>query len=72
MEKFSAVTTDMITAVGAWRYQGTLFEDQLLRLIVDIPTSAQGDSFFREYKEVLKARFDQIDIWISGHEIRIL
>jgi len=27
---------------------------------------------FREYKETLKARFEQIDIWISAHEIQIL
>jgi hypothetical protein len=62
----------MITAIGSWRYQGTLYEDQLLRLIVDLPASAEAESFFREYKEVLKARFEQIDIWISSHEIQIV
>ena len=43
----------------------------LLRLIVDVPASLRADDFFRSYKETLKARFEQIDIWISAHEITI-
>lgn len=71
-EKFSATTTDMIMAVGLWRYRGTVYEDLLLRLIIDVPASSPADDSFREYKEVLKTRFQQIDIWISSHEIQIL
>jgi hypothetical protein len=44
----------------------------LWRFIVDVPASSPADDFFRNYKETLKARFEQIDIWISSHEIRIL
>jgi len=62
----------MITAVGSWKYQGTLYEDRLLRLIVDVEGSRPADEFFREYKEVLKAGFEQIDVWISSHEVEIL
>jgi hypothetical protein len=40
--------------------------------VVDVPSSVQADDFFREYKETLKARFEQIDIWVSSHEIQIL
>ena len=70
-EKFEATTTDVIPTVGRWRYRGTLYEDLLLRLIIDVPASEAADEFFRDYKEVLKARFEQIDIWISSHEINI-
>lgn len=62
----------MITAISAWKYQGTVYEDLLLRLIVDVPVSIPAADFFRDYKEVLKKRFEQIDIWISAHEIEIL
>jgi hypothetical protein len=72
IERFSATTADMITAVGSWKYQGTTYEDQLLRLIVDVEGSRLADGFFREYKGTLKARFEQIDIWISSHEVEIL
>ncbi len=72
VNKFSATTADMITAVGSWKYQGTLYEDQLLRVIVDVPALVEADDFFRNYKQALKTRFEQIDIWISRHEIEIL
>jgi hypothetical protein len=72
IEKFSATTADMLIAVGTWKYQGTRYEDQLVRLIVDIPGEEPAHAFFREYKELLKARFEQVDIWISSHEIEIL
>jgi len=36
LENFSATTLDLLTAVGSWKYQGTLYEDLLLRLIVDV------------------------------------
>jgi hypothetical protein len=72
LERFSATTADMITAIGSWKYGGTLYEDRLLRLIIDVQGSRLANEFLREYKETLKARFDQIDIWISSHEIEIL
>jgi hypothetical protein len=72
VERFSATTADTIVAIGSWKYQGTVYEDLLFRLIVDIPSVHRADDFFRNYKETLKARFEQIDIWISSHEITIL
>jgi hypothetical protein len=72
LQSFSATTLDLITAIGMWKYQGTVYEDLLWRFIVDVPASEPADDFFRQYKETLKARFEQIDIWISSHEIQIL
>jgi hypothetical protein len=62
----------MIAAVGSWKYQGTFYEDQLLRLIVDVPVSRSAEVFSRKYKQALKTRFEQIDIWISSHEIQMI
>jgi len=50
----------------------TVYEDLLVRLIIDVPSSVQADDFFRNYKETLKDRFQQADIWITSHEIQIL
>ena len=72
IERFAATTTDVIPAVGRWRYRGALYEDLVLRLIIDVPASEPADEFVRNCKEVLKVRFEQIDIWISSHEIQIL
>jgi hypothetical protein len=70
--KFRQTTLDLIAAIGTWKYQGTVYEDLLWRFVIDVPASSPADDFFRNYKETLKARFQQIDIWISSHEIQIL
>lgn len=72
VERFLGTTVDVITAIGTWKYRGTLYEDKLVRLIIDVPATESADDFFRQYKQTLKTRFEQIDIWISAHEIRIL
>jgi hypothetical protein len=72
LAEFSGTTADRVIAIGAWKYRGTIHEDELVRLLVDVPSVVQADDFFRDYKETLKARFEQIDIWISSHEIEIL
>jgi hypothetical protein len=72
LAEFSGTTADRVVAIGAWKYRGIVHEDELLRLVVDVPSSVQANDFFRNYKEILKARFEQIDIWISSHEIEII
>jgi hypothetical protein len=70
-DRFSGLTQELVQLHGIWRFAGKLFEDKLLRIRVD-----SGDStavaFLKSYKQVLKARFDQLDIWITAHEIEVV
>lgn len=72
VERFGATTTDSTRIVGRWIYQNQLYEDKLIRIIVDVPESENSETFFRRYKEVLKERFKQIDIWITSYEIEVI
>jgi len=40
-------------------------------LFVDVEDTAENEAFFKNFKDVLKSRFHQIEIWIVSHEIRI-
>ncbi len=40
--------------------------------MLDLCSFFEANDTFREYKEVLKERFEQIDIWISSREIQSL
>jgi hypothetical protein len=71
-ERFGATTTDSTRIVGRWIYQNQLYEDKLIRITIDVPESADSDTFFRQYKETLKERFKQIDVWISSYTIEII
>jgi hypothetical protein len=53
-------------------YGGTLYEDLLIRVIVDSSQPDEARTFLRQYKEVLKARFEQLDIWITAHDVDLI
>ncbi len=72
IERFGATTTDSARIVGRWLYQGQSYEDKLIRITVDVADTSESNSFFRTYKETLKKRFRQIDIWIASHPIEII
>jgi hypothetical protein len=51
---------------GAWESEGHVYEDNLTRFFVDVPDLAEHRAFFSEFKEKLKRRFDQLEIWIAS------
>ena len=71
-ERFGAVSSETQMIRGQWQHQGEVYHDELVRVFVDVPDLPEHMQFFLEYKERLKSRFQQIDIWISSHEIQIL
>jgi hypothetical protein len=70
-DHFSGITQDVTRITGTWKYGGTRYRDELLRIRVDTNDPA-AVTFFKAYKEVLKQRFRQIDIWIVAHEIEVI
>jgi len=57
---------------GIWIHEDIEYEDELIRFVLDVEDTPETEAFFREYKEVLKERFKQLDIWMTLHPIRIL
>jgi hypothetical protein len=53
-------------------YGGTLYEDLLVRVTVDSSQPDEAKGFLRQYKKVLKARFEQVDIWITAHDVEVI
>jgi len=70
-ERFGGITEDTLRITGTWKYGGTRYRDELLRIRID-SDDPQTTAFLREHKETWKKRFRQIDIWITAHEIEII
>ncbi|GFP32849.1 hypothetical protein HKBW3S42_01156 [Candidatus Hakubella thermalkaliphila] len=68
VEKFGAVTVEPQSVHGIWTHGSKEYSDELIRLI-DIETTSETEKFFKELKERLKIRFQQIEIWITAHPI---
>jgi hypothetical protein len=71
-EKFGAVSSETQTIRGRWRFDGESYRDDLVRLFVDVPDVPENRAYFIECKERLKARFQQLDIWLTTYPIEVL
>ncbi|MBI5760008.1 MAG: hypothetical protein HZA46_15935 [Planctomycetales bacterium] len=71
-DRFGAVSCETQTIQGLWSHEGTVFRDDLIRVFVDVPDVAESRQFFREFKERIKTRFQQIDIWLITYPIEVL
>jgi hypothetical protein len=71
-ERFGAASWEGQTLRGSWEHEGVVYQDNLARLFVDVPDQPEHREFFRQFKETLKARFRQLDIWITSHPIDVI
>ncbi|HWG42498.1 MAG TPA: hypothetical protein VN688_06890 [Gemmataceae bacterium] len=71
-QRFGAVSSETQIIRGLWHHQGQSYRDELVRVFVDVPDTAEIRQFFQQFKERLKTRFRQIDIWMTSYPIEIL
>ncbi len=71
-QRFGAVSCESQTIQGRWSQQGQSYRDDLVRVFVDVEDTAENRQFFVEYKELLKARFQQLDIWLTTHPLDVI
>jgi hypothetical protein len=73
VQKFGALTVDPHPVESRWTRSGVTYEDMLLKFIVDVDRDTdETQRFFREHKEQLKQRFEQLDVWVVAFPIRIV
>ncbi len=51
--QFGAVSFLPHTVLGSWVHEGARYEDELLRLVVDVDDSPENVQFFAGYKATL-------------------
>jgi len=69
--RFGAVSFLPENLQGIWMHQERTYSEENVRLFVDVEDTPGNAAFFTGFKEILKARFCQIDVWIISYEIRI-
>jgi hypothetical protein len=71
-QRFGAVSSETQSIQGRWRHEGQTYRDDLTRIFVDAPDLPENLAFFREFKERLKDRFQQLDIWMTTYPIEVI
>ena len=71
-QRFGAVSCETQSIRGLWQHEGKPYRDSLIRVFVDVADSKENREFMRQFKESLKQRFSQIDIWITTYPIDVV
>ena len=70
--QFGAESCETQTIQGVWHHEGQAFRDDLVRVFVDVPDTPENVAYFVRFKEELKRRFQQIDIWMVTFPIEVV
>jgi hypothetical protein len=71
-QQFGAISAESQVIRGHWHHQGEVFRDELMRVFVDVADTEGNRAFFVAYKEQLKTRFQQLDIWMTTYLIELI
>jgi hypothetical protein len=72
MAQFGGITADGVVRTGSWTDSvGVRYDDETIRLTVDINDTDESLAAIREYKSVLIDRFQQKDVYIVSWSIDV-
>ena len=70
--RFGADSCETQIIQGLWENRGTVFHDELVRVFVDVSDTPANREFFLAFKEQLKQRLNQLDIWLTTYPVEAL
>ncbi|HYV36875.1 MAG TPA: hypothetical protein VE988_14295 [Gemmataceae bacterium] len=70
--QFHALSSFPSNVRGTWVHEGTRYQDELLRISVDVEDNEANQEFFVYFKATLMERFEQIDIYIASYPVNIV
>jgi hypothetical protein len=70
--RFGAVSWETQIIRGRWRHEEEAYSDDLMRVVIDVEDLVEHRQFFGDFKQRLKARFRQIEIYMTTHLIDVI
>ena len=49
-----------------------MVRDVNVRIFVDVPDTVENRQFFIDFKERLKERFQQVDVWMTTYPLEVI
>lgn len=71
-EQFGAISVETQRIEGHWEYRGKVYQDLNARVFVDVADTPENRQFFVDFKEKLKERFQQLDIWMTTYLVEVI
>jgi hypothetical protein len=70
--RFDAISFLPGSVQGIWVHEGVRYEDDLLRVVVDVEDIPENHEYFVNCKAALCEGFQQVTIYISSYPVDIL
>jgi hypothetical protein len=59
--------------IGYWvAPSGEVYQDEVARLVIDVPDTPENRDFFVQWKDTLKDRFQQVEVWIVAISLEVI
>jgi hypothetical protein len=71
-DRFGAASAETQTIRGLWERADGTDADDLKRVFIDVPDTADNREFFRAFKRRLAERFRQDDVWMTTHPVEVV
>jgi hypothetical protein len=49
-----------------------VYRDNLTRFLVDVPDLPEHRAYFSDFKEKLRLRLNQLDVWITSNPVNVI
>ena len=70
--RFGSVSWETQIIRGRWRHEDEVYSDDLMRIVIDVEDLVEHREFFSRFKEILKIRFRQIEIYMTTHLVEVI
>jgi hypothetical protein len=71
VDHFGAASYETQKVEGHWRHGGILYQDDLVRVVVDVPDSARNRQWMKQFKDRWKVRLEQLELWVVSYRIEV-
>jgi hypothetical protein len=71
VDRFGAASYETQRVEGHWRHGGVVYQDDLVRVVVDTPDSESNRGWIKDFKARWTTRFEQVELWVVSYPIDI-
>jgi hypothetical protein len=70
--RFGGMSMSPHSIHGVWVHEGSRYEDDLLRYVVDVEDTPENREFFVDWKPTLLQRFQQLELYIASYLVDVV
>lgn len=71
VERFGAASYETQQIEGHWRSGATVYRDNLVRLVIDVPDNVKNRKWMKGFKQRWKVKLDQLELWMVSYPVTV-